>query len=131
MKEFLRFLMCLIIIATLVFVYMFLTDQNNNYSNNIGIEDTNDVSVGIENSGDKEVENIFSGDDLKNDVESGESIDKLETNNNKPVIEDNKKDEYKEEKTLEEIQENKTIAKPELSGDTLLSASDEKVVSGD
>lgn len=133
MKEFLRFLMCVIIVATLVFVYMFLTSKNNDYSDNGSTEDIIVVSGDIENSGDKEVENknIFSGDDSKNNVGSGENIDKPQSDDNKPIIEDNKKDERQEVKPVEEMPENNMIAEPELSGDTSLSTVDEKIISGD
>ena len=122
MKEFLRFLMCVIIVATLVFVYMFLTSKNNDYSNNGSTEDIIVVSGDIENSGDKEVENknIFSGDDSKNNVESGENIDKPQIDDNKPIIEDNKKDEHQEVKPVEEMPKNNMVADPEISGDASL-----------
>ncbi len=133
MKEFLRFLMCVIIVATLVFVYMFLTSKNNDYSNNGSTEDIIVVSGDIENSGDKEVENknIFSGDDSKNNVESGENTDKPQIDDNKPIIEDNKKDGHQEVKPVEEMPENNMVAESELSGDASLSAVDKKVISGD
>lgn len=58
MKEFLRFLMCIIIIAALVFVYMFLKDQNNIYDAN-NEKDSGDrieiVSGDTNNSGEQEL----------------------------------------------------------------------------
>lgn len=58
MKEFLRFLMCIIIIAALVFVYMFLKDQNNIYDTN-NEKDSGDrieiVSGDTNNSGEQEL----------------------------------------------------------------------------
>ena len=133
MKEFLRFLMCVIIVAALVFVYMFLTSKNNDYSNNSSTEDIIVASGDIENSGDKEVENknIFSGDDSKNNVGSGENIDKPQIDDNKTMIEDSKKDEHQEVKSIEEMPENNVVAEPELSGDTSFSTVDEKIISGD
>lgn len=132
MKEFLRFLMCVIIIAALVFVYMFLTSKNNDYSNNNkGDENIIAVSGDIENSGDKEVENenIFSGDESKNNVESGENVDKPQVDDNKTIIEDNKNDEHQEVKPVEEMPENNMVAEP--SGDASFPTADEKVISGD
>lgn len=58
MKEFLRFLMCIIIIAALVFVYMFLKEQNNIYDTN-NEKDSGDrieiVSGDTNNSGEQEL----------------------------------------------------------------------------
>ena len=66
MKEFLRFLMCIIIIAVLLFVYTFLKNQSAIYDENI---DNNSGDVIEKISGDNE-ENDFSGE-YKN-IESGD-----------------------------------------------------------
>lgn len=71
MKEFLRFLMCVIIATVLVFVYIFLNDQNNYY-----IEQMDKLS------GDNE--NIITG--FENDImQNGETTDNTESGDSQNV----------------------------------------------
>ena len=86
MKEFLMFLMCVIIIAALVFVYMFLNDQNNIYDSNVK-KDSGDriefVSGDTDNSGEKELsgdnENVNDKEsDLSGDVQNSGDTNKDE-----------------------------------------------------
>ncbi len=70
MKEFLRFLMCIIIIAALVFVYMFLKDQNNIYDANREKDSGDRIEV-ISGDNDNSGEQELSGD--SGDIKDNES----------------------------------------------------------
>lgn len=91
MKEFLRFLMCIIIIAALVFVYMFLKDQDNIYDTN-NEKDSGDrieiVSGDTNNSGEQEL----SGDsgDINEDEPalSGDVQNSGDTNKDGEILHD-------------------------------------------
>ncbi len=88
MKEFLRFLMCIIIIAALVFVYMFLKDQNNIYDANREKDSGDRIEV-ISGDNDNSGEQELSGDSgdikdneptLSGDVQNSGDTNKDEKN---------------------------------------------------
>ncbi len=105
MKEFLRFLMCVIIVAVLIFVYTFLRDQNNIYNGN-----ANNISGDV-------IERI-SGDNEKSDL-SGEyeNVESGEQNSSGDVDDSASGDEDKKDENHQDVEK--------ISGDASVKNIDE------